>query len=93
MKGERLYVLSGLDVEEGEVYEVQADGALWIKRDGRIGARYRPQETYPSLDEAVAVAQNHRARHIRRLVREIERMALNASIKVRLLKKTKQQFK
>jgi hypothetical protein len=89
--GERVYILSGLVVEEWEVYQIDGAGEPWVKRDNKIGMRanHYLNYTYLSLDGAVSAAKNARARAIKRCARELERLAINTNVKVALMKKPK----
>jgi hypothetical protein len=86
--GDHVYILSGLDVEEWEVYEIDAKGEPWVKRDGRCGmaARHYLNETYLDVDGAVYAAKSKREREIKRLASRLTKLAINPSITVRLLK-------
>lgn len=82
-----LYVVESMEVEEGEVRDGPGTAdEVWLYRRGRIGRRYNLRDTYESLDDAVAYARALRERHIKGLLRQVERLALNPNIKVRLLK-------
>jgi hypothetical protein len=86
--GERVYILSGLVVEEWEVYLIDGAGEPWVKRDNKIGMRanHYLNYTYLSLDGAVSAAKNARERAIKRCARELERLAINTAVKVSLMK-------
>jgi hypothetical protein len=93
--GDRVFVLSGLDVEEWEVYEIRDGGTYsgpWVRRDGRMGmhAGNYLSKHYATLDEAVSASKAARERAIKRCASEMVRLAINTNVKVRLLKpKTK----
>jgi hypothetical protein len=78
-------------VEEYEVYEIRDGGPFggpWIRRNDRVGmqAGHFLNRVYGTLDEAVEASQAARVRNIKRCAREMERLALNTNVKVRLLK-------
>lgn len=86
--GDLVYILSGLEVEEWEVYQIDQDGEPWVRRDGRMGMRanHYLNHTYLSLDGAVGASKNARERAIKKCARDLQRLALNTNVKVRLLK-------
>lgn len=87
--GDRVYVLSGLVVEEWEVYSI--NGELYIRRAAGFGVKlgHPVYKHFETLEGAVAESQAQRERSIKRLAREIERLALNTNVKVKLMKPKK----
>lgn len=86
--GDRVFVVTGIDVAEWEVYQIDDGGEPWIRQGSGFGmrAQHYLNSTYLDVEGAVFAAKANREREIKRLLSKAQRLALNPNIKVRLLK-------
>lgn len=86
--GDKVYVVTGIDVDEWEVYQIDDKGEPWIRNGSGFGMRanHYLNQTFLSVDGAVFHAKANREREIKRLASRLTRLAINPKITVKLMK-------